>query len=240
MQPVIGILASEREYVDVLEYLPFSYIPSAYAEAISQAGGIPLIVPIDSPDKASAFVSHLDGIVLAGGHDIDPSHFNEQPHLQLGNILPKRDQFELAIIQAAINKQIPILGVCRGMQLLNVFFGGTLYQDLMSQYELIKIQHSQKSHPTILTHSIEVERDSVLYPIMGHKHQINSLHHQGVKELAPAFKAIAWSDDRIIEAIEHSDPSLNILGVQWHPELLFKEDNASFKIFEYFVNQTKK
>lgn len=241
MKPWIGITTYEMSQGAGNRYgsLPLRVAESAFEKAIWQTGGIPVLLPqVSSRQEAGELCERLDGILIIGGHDVDPTHYGEAPHIKLGELDIARDQSDLAYIEAAEEIYLPILGVCRGMQLLNVAFGGSLYQDL-SENETWKIQHDQKTAVSEPFHEINVERESILYDLLGTEHtKVNTVHHQAIKDLSPQFKITATSPDQIIEAVE-STGDHPMIGVQWHPELLFEKSKGQLAIFEWLIQASK-
>lgn len=238
MTKIIGIAGNQIiQSVDVFNGNHVSYTPQAFVTAIQKSGGLPIVLPISDGQNAAAYISKIDKLLLAGGQDISPDFFGEEPHPKLEETNRNRDVFELALIKEAIKQKKPIFAVCRGMQLLNVALDGTLYQDL-SLYSDWTVKHGQEpTQPQFATHSIQMEKDSILHQLFGEKYQVNSYHHQAINSLAPSLKITARSSDGIVEAIESVETDQRILGVQWHPELRFDVDKNEFKLFDYFVNQ---
>ncbi len=191
-----------------------------YIEAVSEAGGIPILSdPSYSPLK-NELVEMIQGIILTGGGDIDPSFYGEKRDSLTKNVNRARDEFEIDILKKGHEKGVPILGICRGIQLINITYGGTLYQDL-------------PHHTYNKNHIVNIKKGSFLEKIFEkEKIEVNSYHHQGIKDIAPLFENIANTDDNIIEAIVLKDNEKFILGVQWHPERMFE---AFKKLFEEFV-----
>ncbi len=237
MQQIIGIAANQIiQHVDVFHGNHVTYTPQGFVTAVQQANGLPLVLPIGSKEAAKAYIEKIDKLLLAGGQDISPDLFGEEPHPKLEETNRNRDLFELALIKEALKQQKPIFAVCRGMQLLNVALGGTLYQDL-SLYADWKVKHVQQpTQPQFATHDVNIEKDSALYQLFGAKARVNSYHHQAIHTLADTLKVSATSTDGLIEGIEAIDPVQRILGVQWHPELRFEAERNEFKLFDYFVN----
>lgn len=236
MKPIIGIAGNETVMMDSDSHW-ISYTPKNFVTGLQQAGGIPLILPIGDPDEADRYVTGIDKLLLAGGQDIDPGHYGQLPDQKLGGTNPDRDRFELALIKAAIRQQKPILGVCRGMQLLNVAFGGTLYQDLSLRPEKA-LKHVQVPTPFHQpTHSVTIAQDSLLAAFLPTEaaYQVNSFHHQTVAEPAPELAVIATAPDGVIEGLENRE--CRILGIQWHPELTCAHVKKEQQIFDYFVTQ---
>lgn len=215
-------------------------VSKGYIEAIVKVGGEPIIIPtLTDANSLRNILEEIDGLVLVGGVDFDPSYYQEKAIEKLGEVDSIRDVSDLTLIKLATDLNIPILGICRGEQGLNVAFGGSLYQDIPTQIET-KINHSQKEKSTTATHNITILSDSKLAKILGNTSiKVNSLHHQSVKELAKDFRAVAYSEDGVIEAIE-AYPHRNILAVQWHPELLITGgDKTMLKLFENLMQDAK-
>lgn len=192
----------------------------AYVEAIKKSGGEPVLMK-QATDKESALkaIEEVDCIVLAGGEDINPSLYNEEPHEKLEDVNDERDLSDSLIIEAAIEKDMPLLGTCRGMQILNVVCGGTLYQDLPSEYE-IDIIHRDPELYDFTYHDITVEDGNILADAMkdgAGVYNVNSWHHQGIKDLGNDLKVVAMSDDGMIEGIVYTKATY-IYAVQFHPE----------------------
>ena len=205
--------------------------PAAYTRVITKNGYWPLLLAT-APEPISLSQTDFDGLILTSGTDITPIFYNEEPLPFLGETMPQRDRFEIALVKAARKAGIPILGIGRGMQLINVALGGTLYQDLYAQNSGAGIQHKQKSALTQPSHHVEVSADSRLITSIGSHPYVNSFHHQGIKDLAPGLKAAAFAPDGICEAIESQDGQLS--GVQWHPETLWETRSEQDQLFTDF------
>jgi len=212
---VIGIASSSVKY----NGQESSILPISYCEAITKAGGIPVILAVAKQEMAEHWISICDGIILSGGEDIDPFSYHEEPHPKLEKTKLERDQFEISLVQEARKKKVPVLAICRGMHVLNVALGGTLLQDIESIVPNC-IQHTQKASSETASHSVKINKNSLLFSILGlHAVRVNSFHHQAVNNLAPGIKVTARAFDGIIEAIEAMNMEENwLLGVQWHPE----------------------
>ncbi|WP_234508161.1 MULTISPECIES: gamma-glutamyl-gamma-aminobutyrate hydrolase family protein [Thermus] len=171
---------------------------------------------------------HLDSLLLPGGGDLDPTHYGEGPHPKLGEVSPERDAHELFLARYAAEKGLPALGICRGIQVMNVALGGTLYQDLEAQ-GFTEVEHRQKSPPPALAHSVRQVADGPLSHLFPEEFPVNSYHHQGLKTLGEGLKPLAVAPDGLAEAVVLEGHPL-FLGVQWHPELL-REHWAVFGLF---------
>jgi putative glutamine amidotransferase len=180
----------------------------------------------------------IDGLLLTGGSDLDPACYGEKPLPELGVILPERDTFELAILEHALQRGMPVFGICRGMQVLNVFLGGTLYQDLPSQLENSSIAHRQQMPKWQWTHEVEVNAGSEVAKITkSTDFRVNSYHHQAIKTLADGFAAVAHAPDGVIEAVQYHDLSERwLVGVQWHAEAMRDTEGPEHRnLFEAHV-----
>lgn len=214
-------------------------IGGTYIQAILKAGGAPIIIPaITDGTTLRSIIASLDGLVLTGGEDINPLWYKEEPRQQMQDVDPVRDINELKLLKLATDRNIPVLGICRGEQLINIAFGGTLYQDIPSQRPGTPVKHVQSLPSTSGSHTLTVTPGSQLAAIIGAGKQLaNSLHHQAVKDLAPGFRVVALAADSVVEAIE-AWPDRPILGVQWHPEALTAGgDTTMLKLFSFLVDK---
>ena len=198
-----------------------AYVNSAYLFAVQQAGGVPLVLP---PQLSAASLARLarglDGLLLTGGGDLDPSLFGEAPHPNLYGVAPARDALECSAVRIALERGLPILAVCRGIQLLNVALGGSLFQDVGADPGT-DLRHGQTAPRDQPTHTVTVKPGSRLAETLGTDEvEVNSMHHQAVKALGEGLIPVAWAPDQVIEGIEMTDSSRFVLGVQWHPEEL--------------------
>ena len=199
-----------------------------YTNAVISGGHIPMVLPRTS-DKSliRKMISKVDAIIFPGGGDIDPALFGAERSSCLGEVNCERDAFEYKVLEEAITAKKNVFGICRGMQVINVFFGGTLYQDIPTEYEGEAIQHQRPDKEWEPIHEINIEKDSWLSKILGTvRISVNSTHHQSVREVAPDFTVTARADDGIIEAIESE--KYNIHCVQFHPERLVNIENGTF------------
>ncbi len=175
----------------------------------------------------------IGGLLLSGGGDLHPSFYSEEPCWKLGEVSLVRDRFEIALLRLVLDVGKPVLGICRGMQVLNVALGGTLYQDLPTQVPA-SLQHRQKGARKEPVHEVKLKKGSLLADVLGAERiWVNSFHHQAVKDVAPPLEAVAWSADGVVEAVELPGRGF-VVGVQWHPEDLLEEDHAA-ALFRGFV-----
>ena len=190
-----------------------------YARSLEGAGLIPLIVPpLTDPTSAGDILDSAGGLLLTGGEDVDPTRYGSAPHPKLGEINPSRDATELALLEAARARRLPVLAICRGIQILNVACGGTLYQDLPSEHPS-QIDHDSKDERNVRTHDVAITPGTHTAAATGATAMtVNSYHHQAVLRLGAGLRVSAVAPDGVIEGVEVDDPSWWVLAVQWHPE----------------------
>lgn len=241
-RPLIGIPGQTLQAIDgIPEGLPHSWVMnSRYHLAAAEAGGAPVMLPLleDDLDTLRALYQRLDGLLLAGGVDMDPGTFGEGPHPELGRTDSARDVVELTLARWAIADRKPVLGLCRGHQVLNVALGGTLWQDIAAQVPGA-IKHDY--FPTAgfardyLAHEVAIAPGSRLHEAFAAETvSVNSMHHQAIKQLAPSLVASASAPDRLIEAVESGTDHF-LVGVQWHPEVFGQHDLRTRRLFQAFV-----
>ena len=232
MKPVIGIttdIENESKYV----------LNHNNVQAVLRAGGLPVILPIGIEQDVQQLSTMLDGLLLTGGGDIDPMLFGEEPHKHLGDVSPSRDLIEMTLVQEMLKKNKPILGVCRGLQIINIALGGNMYQDIYSQRDVPLLQHTQKAHRFHQSHFVQVKEGSLLESITKSEQiKVNSYHHQAVKDVPLPLIISGVASDGIIEAIESTEHAF-VLGVQWHPEALAdNRETASLLLSEKFLKKS--
>lgn len=236
MRPVVGLTTLiETEGNRTFNKLNYNYI-----RAVIMAGGTPVLIPVTGCDESiEDYVKLVDGIIFTGGVDIAPLYYGENPIKELISISAERDENELKLFKKIYGTNIPILGICRGMQLINVALNGTLYQDINAQLPNSLGHYQRDSKPDVLYHSVKIGENSILFKIFeNYEISVNSYHHQSVKDLGEGMKAAAYSQDGIIEAMENTSPDGQfILGVQWHPEGLVVKQEESLELFSYFVER---
>ena len=228
MLPVIGIPISQDEQEDFK-------MSQNYANRIIENGGLPFFLPVTTKSLMIPQIARkIDGLLLPGGVDIDPNLYGEQPRPRLGRIVPNTDAFEVSIIKEFLGLNKPIFGICRGCQILNVALGGTLYQDLVREYEGV-FQHQQSAPRWHSAHTIVIDPESRLYQLADNKPnvRVNTYHHQAVKTLGSGLKATAHALDGVIEAFENPNHRF-LLGVQWHPESMVKS-RLTHNLFAEFL-----
>ena len=229
MRPVIGITPLMDVKLDSYWMLP------DYMLAVQQAGGLPVMLPFQNdPQTLDQMIGLCDGFIFSGGEDIDPSWYHAERLPVCGESIPLRDELEVHLLRAALAANKPVLCICRGLQLLNVVMGGTLWQDLPSQRPS-EIRHSQGKPYGAPTHSVDLVPGSPLHALLGETTiGVNTRHHQGIQELAPSLAVMATAPDGLIEGI-CLPGSRFVWGVQWHPEHMAPEDANSVRIFEAFI-----
>ncbi len=230
--PLIGVSTS----ITVGKNPERAYVNSAYLHAIQQAGGVPVALPPQlSAASLERIAKELGGLLLTGGGDVDPARFGEAPHPTVYEVAPARDTLETSAVQIALDRRLPVLAVCRGIQVLNVALGGSLYQDVGTDPGT-ELRHSQQEPRDQPTHKVTVEPRSRLAKVLGTDEiEVNSLHHQAVKALGRGLVAVAWAPDQIIEGVELADPSRFVLGVEWHPEELVGHSEPARRLFAALV-----
>lgn len=230
MKPRIGFVASVNLKVHNMRHT----VNTPYITSVISAGGTPVIIPVDgNPARADEYVSIIEGLLLPGGEDVTPGLYGENPVPQVTYMMEEKDRFEFQLIRLAMEKRIPIFGICRGLQVLNVYFGGTLYQDIPSQYGR-DIGHSQAMEiRSQLTHKVSVVEGTLLHKLLGSDLSANSYHHQAIKGLGKGFVVAATAQDGTIEGIENADGS--IYAVQWHPEELYALHPGFRPLFAHLV-----
>jgi putative glutamine amidotransferase len=234
-KPVVGLSCSyEQDEKNHRIFLNHSYL-----EAIRQFGGIPIVLPSEgNDDELEYLVSQCDGILFTGGMDIEPALFGEEKWNDTVETTPDRDRSESLIFRLAEERQLPILGICRGIQMMNVYYGGTLYQDIPTQAPT-EVTHSMGASLGKTCHDCIVEPNSPLHLLTGRdKIAVNSFHHQAVKDVAPGFSVMARCEDGIIEAIWNPNKRF-LWAVQWHPEEIWKIEHSSAHIFQAFMDACK-
>lgn len=233
-RPVIGITASHDTEHDKL------FINSVYLRAIRNAGGIPMIFPMEvTEDDLRDLVTLTDGVLFTGGDDIHPFLYGEETDAKCGNVSQPRDSMEMALVPLVMEFGKPIFGICRGIQILNTAMGGTLYQDSPSQFKSeLSIAHRQPFAYKVPSHTVDITPGTLLSRILGEEHAsiaVNSMHHQAIKDVAPGLEVCGYAPDKMIEAVYAPDYPF-LLGVQWHPEHLTTSQPDAAKLFAAFVD----
>jgi len=233
VKPVIGLTSSRIPNKYVIQQIG---VDDAYVQAVLRAGAVPAIIPLGlSEADLNILLSRVDGVIFTGGGDILPQRYNSTPHPLVSFVDEDRDRVEISLFQEIQHQGLPFLGICRGLQVVNVAMGGTLYEDILDQHSgAIQHQFNQDYPRNYRAHPIEIEAESRLAGVIGSTTiQVNSLHHQGIRVLAPGLKATATASDGIIEGVEIKDHPFG-LAVQWHPEWM-PDDEAMQRLFRALV-----
>lgn len=238
-RPVIGI--STSILIDGGGMFPGyhrSYVNRDYVRSVLAAGGIPVMLPMsDDKEAIETALSLCNGLILSGGQDVYPLNYGQEPHRNLGEVCPERDTFDFELYRLAKEKNMPILGICRGSQIIAAAEGGCLYQDLGEFDGALK--HSQGHSPSMPSHHVSIEKGTKLHDIMGEDRiAVNSFHHQIIKEAGDEMIVTAKADDGVIEALEHKSAKF-IIAVQWHPEMMHATDEHMLNLFKALVEQCK-
>ena len=232
-KPMIGVLALQDYEKDSYWMLP------GYMQGLQQAGGLPVMLPVTSDEAdLEQLVDAMDGFLFTGGQDVSPALYGEPVRERCGELSRERDDMEVPLLSLVQQRDKPALGICRGIQLLNSTMGGTLYQDLPSERPSA-IEHHQKPPYDLPAHKVRLVEGTPLRELLGKDElEVNSYHHQAVKDLAPALEAMAISEDSLVEAVR--DPACSFLwAFQWHPEFSYQVDEPSRKIFAAFVEAAR-
>lgn len=230
-RPLIGITGNFGERG--------SELAEGYYASVEAAGGVPLVIPPGlSPEALCSLLDRIDGVLLSGGADVNPLFVGEEPIPQLGGINPRRDAMELLLVRLAYDRQIPLFGICRGIQVLAMALGGSVHQDLgacLPEAKLLK--HSQNLERGVASHKVEAEEGSLMHRLLGKEIFVNSFHHQAVNEPGPRLQVTARSVDGVVEAVESTEKK-SIYGVQWHPECFLPAGNeCMMPLFRHFVGE---
>jgi putative glutamine amidotransferase len=230
-KPVVGITSYDAEQVTWSDWTEETImVPAAYVRAIERAGGRPLLLP-PSEDDPDQILELVDGIIFSGGSDVGPEHYGADPHPETDDARPKRDRFELELLQAALARDLPVLAVCRGSQVLNVARGGDLVQHLP---EVVGHDDHKHTPGQFADHDVRVEEASRVGTLLGDRAPVKSHHHQGFGRIGDGLREAAWADDGTVEALE--DPTKRFaVGVLWHPE-----EGEDMALFEGLVAEARR
>jgi putative glutamine amidotransferase len=217
------------------------YLRKHYSEALFHAGATPVLLPLIAEKLyARAIVNGVNGILISGSNsDIDPHRYGQEPHPKIGSIVSRRDESDLFLLEEVFRTRKPLLGICFGIQILNVYLGGTLWQDVESQVKQ-SVKHEQVATEDYRSHTIHIKPGSLLHRLaQQRKSRVNSFHHQAIQKVASALIPVATATDGIVEAVEMSAKGQFVLGVQWHPEIGWERDKLSQQIFSSFVQAAR-
>lgn len=230
MKKVIGLIPLYDDEKESYWMLP------GYMKVLEECNALPIILPLtNNKEELDQCLSMCDGLLFTGGHDVNPELYHEKPLNTCGKPCNTRDAMEEYLFQQAYRQDKPIFGICRGIQLINVLLGGTLYQDLPTQYNSNTEHHMSPPYDEPI-HTVIIKKDSILEHILQtREYKVNSYHHQAIKDLAPNLEVLAYSEDGLVEAIRVPNKKF-ILAVQWHPEFAYKKDKASLRLIQAFVD----
>jgi putative glutamine amidotransferase len=235
---LIGVTTSRNSS---LYGFPAFILTEAYANALLDAGAAPVMIPLGLDEEAlDRLLSRLDGVLFSGGGDVHPDRYGGQPHPKVDFVDEDRDRVEALLLNHALARRMPVFGICRGLQVINVALGGTLYEDLGDQYpEALQHDNINDQPRDYLAHPVQIEKDSLLAKIVGtDRLEVNSLHHQGVRLLAPSFCATAFAPDGLIEGAELPEYPFG-LAVQWHPEWM-QAHQPMRRLFQEFTQAAQR
>ncbi len=248
MKPIIGITAN---YVDDdrmgigshigAKHQDWMALAADYVRSVRRAGGVPVILPIvEEGDHLCAYIEAVDGVIFSGGSDIDPSCYGEWPSPRLGRVIPARDRFEIALARKLIYEtDIPVLGICRGLQLINVALGGSLYQDLGTQFPNAMAHGGSNFPKWEAMHRVTIVSGTETARVLGVSEMgVNSLHHQAIKETAPSLRVTMKSADGVIEGVEGTERA-DLIAVQWHPEMMTDRHEEHLLLFRDLVRRAQ-
>ena len=235
MKPIIGVVS----HIDLNRFgMPATSIPLTYTSSIEKAGGVPVILSFTKDNNIlTAMANHVQGFLFPGGNDIDPVLYNEPPSALLRDVNKPLDQFQMAVLDLVLEKKKPVLAICRGIQIANVVLGGTLFQDIDSQFDTPVLKHMQDTISFDTDHAVDFEPGSRLHDMFGPNIMINSRHHQSIKKLGKDLIITARAPDGVIEAAQHKTLPLDL--VQWHPELMMQKNDDMLPLFNSFVERCK-
>jgi putative glutamine amidotransferase len=240
MKPIIGITSRQPVIKTSGGDLHAHVVNKVYTDAVVRSGGTPITLPPVTPEDALHIADRIDGLLLSGGGDIDPSFYGGKLHDDMYAIDPARDEFEFALVREAQARRMPTLAICRGLQVINVALGGTLIEDIPS--EIGSTDHSIRGPEVVDCHqTVTIDSDSLVAQTIGSTEAcVNSIHHQAVRQIAPGMRAAGWTGDGVVEVLDPEDHNWPLLAVQWHPEyLVVKDDAASLALFRALVETAR-
>jgi len=240
-QPLIGVTTIQKSNLDGwLEAFGRFETGEDISRSVALSNGIPILLPVFEEDEIiERYIEEIDGLIISGGYDVHPSFFDEDVLIGCGHFFPKTDNFNFKLLKKAYEKRMPIIAICRGMQVANIFFGGNIYQDIFVENKNVTIKHDSGEAAEMNVHKLYLQKENSLFSkLTGAQDsiQVNSIHHQAVKDLAPCFDNIAQSKDGLVEVIEFKEEYPFFLGMQFHPEIFATRGNQQMlNIFKAFV-----
>ncbi|MCX7572259.1 gamma-glutamyl-gamma-aminobutyrate hydrolase family protein [Tumebacillus sp. DT12] len=236
MRPIIGVTGYLHPYSRDVDGV---FAGEGYTNGLAKAGAAPVVIPyLEEEEEIRALAHRLDGLLLSGGPDMDPILFGEEPHPANGNVSPERDTLESILFDEMQRQGKPVFGICRGAQIINILLGGTIYQDLPSQYQGELVQHDQRAPRWFGAHHVTVTPGTILSRIFdgADRIRVNTYHHQAIREVAPGLVVSGVADDGVIEAVERpAGTGPYLVAVQWHPENMWRKDGQMLHLFQDFV-----
>ncbi|MCM1989968.1 gamma-glutamyl-gamma-aminobutyrate hydrolase family protein [Oceanirhabdus seepicola] len=234
-KPIIGVVGNILTMENgIMIGLERAYVNNDYVRAVEKAGGVPVVLPVIDDDEAIiSQVKACDGIIISGGQDVHPMSYNEEPHEKLGYVNSKIDEYQIKLVKTALQEKKPLLGICRGHQILNVACGGTLYQDLSEMSGSI-LKHFQEGKRYDYSHKIKIKSDSILDRLFGKEVLINSYHHQCINQVGEGLEVVANASDGVIEAVQMKESDF-VMGVQWHPEMMVAGSDTMLILFKELI-----
>ncbi|MCL7748735.1 gamma-glutamyl-gamma-aminobutyrate hydrolase family protein [Halalkalibacter alkaliphilus] len=234
-KPIIGITSTVVNHNQIRSI----NLHEKFIRAVIDGGGVPIVIPIGTVELAEEWVSVCDGIILSNGEDIDPHSYGAAPDPKIQKTYGRRDQLEIEIVRQALKHNRPILGICRGITMLNVALGGTVIQDI-EKFNPTAMNHYQQAERSEPTHEVSISESSRLYKMINTKNiRVNSMHHQSIDQLSTDLTQVAMSADGVIEAVEGVRKHPLLLGIQWHPEEMATEDVRMQQIFTDFIAECR-
>ncbi|MFC4077638.1 gamma-glutamyl-gamma-aminobutyrate hydrolase family protein [Salinithrix halophila] len=240
-KPLIGLtgyhVRGEEGHGGTFRGLPgqgFHVVGHDYIQAVGKAGGLPIGLPVLDPREAKGIIAQLDGLLLSGGEDIDPSLYGERPDMRCWTLVPERDQFELALLREAMDQGLPVLAVCRGMQLLNIAFGGTLYKDVSDIPGGSLCHQFHRAPRWYPAHRVTLKGKELKQWFQTDEIETNSYHHQVVKEVGMGLEVAAVAEDGVVESLRHPDHP-QVLAIQWHPETMAVQNERGMIPFHWLI-----
>lgn len=235
LTPTVGISATSG-YVDgQFGRLSTAMVSQLYVDAVREAGGVPVLLPARDPATVDTMIGRLDAVILTGGGDLQPALHGRVPHESLYGLAATRDLFDLRLAAAAHEQRVPLLGICRGMQIVNVALGGDLFMDIPSEVGM-QVVHRIPEPGVVATHPIRIEQSSALAAMLGTTRiDVNSSHHQALRAVGHGLVPVAWAEDGVVEAAEAADATWAFMGVQWHPEYRHPDNAAARRPFEALI-----